>query len=55
MRSGPRKNGQEPKKKVQPITLNPKTYMCRFGVTQHACIAFRVGLFQSDFAYAYCV
>ncbi len=26
-----------------------------FGVTQNVGIAFRVGLFQSDFAYAYCV
>jgi len=26
-----------------------------FGVTQSAGIAFRVGLFQSDFAYAYYV
>jgi hypothetical protein len=34
---------------------NPKPYMCPFGVTQHVGIAFRVGLFQSDFAYAYCV
>jgi len=43
------------KKKIQPKTLNLKPYMCPFGVTQHAGIAFRVGLFQSDFAYAYCV
>jgi hypothetical protein len=26
-----------------------------FEMTQNAGIAFRVGLFQSDFAYAYCV
>ncbi len=26
-----------------------------FGLTQSAGIAFKVGLFQSDFAYAYCV
>jgi len=55
VRSGPGKNNQEPKKKVQPKTLNPKPYMCPFGVIQHAGITFRVGLFQSDFAYAYCV
>ncbi len=29
--------------------------MCPFGMTQSVGIAFRVGLFQSDFAYAYCV
>jgi len=53
VRSGPGKNGQELKKKN--IAKNPKPYMCPFGVTQHAGIAFRVGLFQSDFACAYCV
>jgi hypothetical protein len=53
VRSGLGKNGQEPKKKI--TAKNRKPYMCPFGVTQHACIAFRVGLFQSDFAYAYCV
>jgi len=56
VRSGPGENDQKPKrKKVQPRTLNPKPYMCPFGVIQHVGIAFKVGLFQSDFAYAYCV
>ncbi len=32
-----------------------KPYMCPFGVAQIAGIAFRVGLFQNDFACAYCV
>jgi hypothetical protein len=32
-----------------------KPYMHPFGVAQIANIAFRVGLFQSDFACAYCV
>jgi hypothetical protein len=32
-----------------------KPYMRPFGVAQIAGIAFRVGLFQSDFACAYCV
>jgi hypothetical protein len=29
--------------------------MCPFEVTQSVGIAFKVGLFQSDFVYAYCV
>jgi len=36
-------------------SLNLTCVLSPFGVTQSAGIAFRVGLFQSDFAYAYCV
>ncbi len=32
-----------------------KPHMCTFEMAQNAGIAFRVGLFQSDFVFAYCV